>query len=114
MFDKVYIKKIKDNKKGRQYRQVLNETFELLEAEMENIRNNKPSEWPPSLLQDLVYPEIKELYDYAKEGKAPLGTRIKRFRRLMSVYFMLDTLENFKDTPLGRKISELGDIYCTL
>ena len=111
MLDKGYTKKIKDNKKGRRYLQVLNETLTMLEEELENVRANKSSEWDPRVLQNVVYPEMKKLQAYAKEGRVLLGTRIKRFRRLLSVYYMLDTLDNSSDTPLENKIFELSDIY---
>lgn len=114
MFNKryLYTKKIKDNKKGRRYLQVLNETLELLEEELDNIRANKPSEWDPRLLQNVVYPEMKKHQAYAEEGKVFLGTRIICFRRLDSIYFMLDNLDDSSNTPLGRKLLEFDSLYC--
>ena len=67
------------------------------------------SEWRISLLKNVVYPEIREINNYASKGKIFFKYG-KNQRMLESTYMMIDTFERIGKTKLGRHIFELQHI----
>ncbi len=82
--------------------------------------NNAYSKWNKSTIENVVLPEMQELYNhfivgerYFKYNRKFGMFRIKQ-RLLQSTYIMLDTYEDLFPTKLGQAISNFQKIYYRL
>ena len=102
----VEVKKIWWKRKQEKYVSLLRDVLE--EAEKEKAKPD--SIWGKDLIDDVVVPEMKELLEYAEKEEAYFKYG-KRQARLVSTYFMFDSLEPRWNTILGSKILELQILY---
>ncbi|MBD5132800.1 MAG: hypothetical protein HDT28_09505 [Clostridiales bacterium] len=78
---------------------------------------NENSKWDKGVIEQVVLPEMQELYDHFIVGeryfkyKRKFGISRIWQRRLQSVAYMLDTLEKLSDTELGQAIYDFQRIY---
>ena len=66
--------------------------------------------WTKQQIEEIVEPEIVELYSYANKGVVYFKYG-KKQRRLESSYCLTDSLQNLNSTDLGLKIINLQEIY---
>ena len=86
-----------------------NEIIECAEAESVRIHSGHPSQWNVNQL-DVVRIEISEILSFALKGKVFFKYG-KDQRMLESTYILTDSLSKITNTPLGRKIIELQELY---
>ena len=88
---------------------LLSEIIDCVEAEFVKIHSGQPSQWEVNQL-DVVRLEISELLSFALKGKVFFKYG-KGQRMLESTYLITDSLFELNITLLGRKISELQELY---
>ena len=79
---------------------------------------NTNSKWRKGLIEDVVLPEMQELYDHFIVGeryfkyKNKVGIFRINQRLLQSTYFMIEDIsEHLSSTELGQAINEFQKIY---
>lgn len=100
-------------KKIELFRNELIETEKMILEEVQLINAGKDSKWTIVQLQNVVYPEMKELLKNTEDNKIHCKHG-KKHRYLHSTYLLTDCLENLDDTVLGKKIGEIQRIYYKL
>lgn len=102
-------------KKQNELLEHIQKVIALAQAELVNPN----SVWRKELVEDVVLPEMQELYEHFSNGERYFKyinkrgiLRIKQ-RLLQSTYHILDTLlmEKLNLTELGKAIREVQDLY---
>ncbi|MCM1367900.1 MAG: hypothetical protein NC184_03715 [Roseburia sp.] len=85
----------------------------VAKAEMVNAH----SKWRKDVIENVVLPEMQELYDHFIAGeryfkyKNTVGILTIKQRLLQSTHFLLDTMEDLSSTNLGQAIHDFQKIY---
>lgn len=102
---------MRSNKKNQAaYTVLLNEVLAEAALEQKRIETGCASMWSTAQLTKVITPEITELLHFARMGKLFFKYGKKK-RMLESVYLLLDSCDDLKDTQLGNKLLELQDLY---
>ncbi len=102
----MYSKRIRSDKKLKKFIALLNM---ILEDAYEIRDSNQLSNiWLKHI--STVIEEMEQLLSHALKGEIYFKYG-KKQRMLVSSYFMLDSWEPLSDTSLGRKISQLQELY---
>jgi len=97
----------------KMYINLLEEIVGCAVYETKIIGAGKYSKWNAEQLKKVVIPEMNELLQHALKGE--VFFRFGKTQRLLeSTYLITDSLENLLDTSLGKKISELQELYDSL
>lgn len=93
-----------------QFVELLVNVMDCAEKEKRIILDGKYSPWDYYHIQNIVLPEIRELFSHANHGEYYFKYG-KNQRLLTSTYIMTDSLKDLWNTPLGRSLLILQDFY---
>lgn len=89
---------------------LLEDVIKYIDADKSSIVSNG---WNTSQLEEVILPEMKELLLHAEKGEVFFKYG-KKQRLLSSTYLITDSLESLGSTVLGKKISEIQEMYYNL
>ena len=112
---RLFKKELKEPVSEKTETEKLMELIDLLKKvliEIENEKNN-PTLWRPTLLKNVVEPEILEILEHAENGEIFFKYGSDQ-RRLETDYFISDSIEPLHLTKLGCSIDEFEKVYYKL